>query len=510
MSTFLENNKKKSLLALLLLFLRGRKTVTALFLVVALASFLFITPSSYVIRFPGGTRVAAAVAWVAGKLGVDTSQWGLEGGKRDFSDLLAAFRAAKESGGKAGWAAFMRANTKGGEAAAGQGSLGLVKGSRKDLETAGADGKNAKPGTVAGVIDPDEAKRRGENETVALGRGDLTGEREGLVRTAFAGGFMNGAAPGAELSGGAFAAAGFFGTGGGAAGGGGGAVSGSVGAQVNAGLSGLPGATTAKGVVAAGGTKGRLSDSKAADIKARTSKGLANARPIQGDKAYTQLAIGRGLNVTATPPLCSAANGCPGEFATNNSGAIYDGNNIVGKGTDLLSAPQVDGESSPNIPDSGVADGLISEAERTAECAEKVKKCEEDKIPANRSLARISTTLTGLYGQLGGACGDPCNCDPCNNLMNQIKTICGSQLPPVIAQIKQPCSLPSYCAGLGVAAPNYVAVAGAGEQMCTALPNTSCGNGGDFFSGILCMISSVPKCGPRPVSQLRCQEPSCG
>ena len=61
MSTFLENNKKKSLLALLLLFLRGRRTVTALFLVVALASFLFITPSSYVIRFPGGTRVAAVV-----------------------------------------------------------------------------------------------------------------------------------------------------------------------------------------------------------------------------------------------------------------------------------------------------------------------------------------------------------------------------------------------------------------------------------------------------------------
>ena len=102
MSTFLEKNKKKSALAALLLFIRTRKTVTALLLLVALASFLFVSPSNLILSFPGGARVAAGVAWIAGKVGVDTSKWGLAGGKRDYGDLLAAFRAAKDGGGKAG------------------------------------------------------------------------------------------------------------------------------------------------------------------------------------------------------------------------------------------------------------------------------------------------------------------------------------------------------------------------------------------------------------------------
>ena len=501
--SFLEKNKKKSFLALLLLFIRGRKTVTALLFVMVLASFFFVTPSSYIIHFPGGTRVAAAVAWVAGKLGVDTSQWGVEGGKRDFSDLLAAFRAAKEGGGKAGWAAFMRANAKSGAPAAGAGSLGVVKGSRRDRETAGG-GKSSKPGTLAGVIDPDEAKRRGENETVALAGEDLTGERAGLVRTAFAGGFLNGAAPGAELSGGAYAAAGFFGTGGGGTGGGG-AFGGSVGDQVKAGLSGLSTPSTAKGVAVAGGTKGKLSDSKAAAINARTSKGLAGTKPILGDKAYAQLAIGRGLDVTATAPYCTATNGCPGEFATTTSGAIYDGNAIAG--SEILSAPQLDGEGTPNMPDAGVADGLINEAEKMTECAEKVNQCESAKIPANKRLGELQTSLTSLYGQLGGACGDPCNCDPCNNIQNQIRNVCDSQLPSVLAQIDKPCDLPSFCSSLGVSAPGY-SISGPMKAMCTPINGGSCGSSG-FLGSIMCDISSVPKCNARPRGYSRCQVPSC-
>src|SRR3989338_1186657 len=133
MSTFLEKNKKKSALAALLLFIRTRKTVTALLLLVALASFLFVSPSNLILSFPGGARVAAGVAWIAGKVGVDTSKWGLAGGKRDYGDLLAAFRSAKEGGGKAGWAAFMRgADAEAARrAGGGTGSLGFVKGDSK-------------------------------------------------------------------------------------------------------------------------------------------------------------------------------------------------------------------------------------------------------------------------------------------------------------------------------------------------------------------------------------------
>ena len=473
MSTFLDKNKKKSLLALLLLFIRGRKTVTALRLVMMLASFWFVTPSSFIFHLP-------------------------RGGKHDFGDLLAAFRAAKAGGGKAGWDAFLRGRAKGDAAAEGSGSLGFVKGSRKDLETSGG-----KPGSVAGVIDPEEAKKLDENDTVALARGDLTGERAGLVRTAFAGGFLNGAAPGAELSGGAFAGSGFFGTGGGAAGG-------TIGDQVKAGLIGLSSATIAKGVVVVGvkgGTKGRLSDWQAAAIKKSQSKGLAGARSILGDRAYAQLAIGNGLDMTATKPYCTATNGCPGEFGATTSGAIYDGNNIVGKGTDILSATPIDGEGTPNVPDSGVSDGYISDAEKMTECAAKVSQCENAKEPANKRLGQIQTGLTSLYGQLAGACGDPCNCDPCNNVQNQIRSLCNNELPSVLQQIDRPCALPSYCSGLGVSAPGY-SMAGPMKAMCAPIQGGSCGSSG-ILGSIMCNISSIPKCSARPASYSRCHEPSC-
>ena len=213
MATFLEKNKKKSALVALLLFIRTRKTVIALLLLVALASFLFVSPSNLLLHFPGGDRAAAGLAWIAGKIGVDTSKWGLAGGKRDYGDLLAAFRSAKDGGGKAGWSAFMGGGNGAGSGGIGgsTGSLGFVKGNAKDLEASGGSGANLpKPGAVEGVLNPDDAKNRGEGEGVALNEGDVSGEREGLVKSAFASGFGSGAAgagAGGEgsLSGGAFA-----------------------------------------------------------------------------------------------------------------------------------------------------------------------------------------------------------------------------------------------------------------------------------------------------------------
>lgn len=416
MSTFLEKNKKKSALAALLLFIRTRKTVTALLLLVALASFLFISPSNLILRFPGGTRVAAGVAWLAGKVGVDTSRWGLAGGKRDYSDLVAAFRSAKEGGGKAGWAAFMRgADAEALRRAAGStGSLGFVKGDAKDLEAAGGSGANLpKPGTVAGVLNPDDAKNTADGESVALSDEDLTGEGEGLVKSAFAGGFGSGfgsgfgggsGAKGGGLSGGSYASSDFFGTGKGAA-------SGKLGDVVKGGLEGIS-AQPGKGVRIKGGAEGRLSRARASSIDARARRGVAGTHTISGQRAFVQLASQRGRSAISVAPNCTAGSNCPGEFASVNTGAVYDGNAITGDRTDILTAPQIDGIDTPNLPDSGMADDYIRDAENMTRDAEECRKADDKYGPKELELSKRQEKLSNEFEALG--CGQGMSCSKKN------------------------------------------------------------------------------------------------
>lgn len=416
MSTFLEKNKKKSALAALLLFIRTRKTVAALLLLVALASFLFISPSNLILRFPGGARVAAGVAWIAGKVGVDTSKWGLAGGKRDYRDLLAAFRSAKEGGGKAGWAAFMRGgDAEAARRAAGStGSLGFVKGNAKDLEAAGGSGAGLpKPGSVAGVLNPDDAKNTADGEGVALSDEDLTGEGEGLVKSAFAGGFGSGfgsgfgggsGAAGGGLSGGSFAGANFFGNGKGAA-------SGKLGDVVAGGLEGIS-AQPGKGVRIKGGAEGRLSKSRASAVSTRENRGVAGTRTISGQRAFVQLASQRGRSAISVAPNCTAGSSCPGEFASVNTGAVYDGNTITGDRTDILTVPQLDGIDSPNLPDSGMADDYIREAENMTRDAEKCREADELYADKELKLSKRQEALSNEFEALG--CGQGMSCSKKN------------------------------------------------------------------------------------------------
>ncbi|MDP3542194.1 MAG: hypothetical protein Q8T11_06940 [Elusimicrobiota bacterium] len=408
MSTFLEKNKKKSALAALLLFIRTRKTVTALLLLVALASFLFISPSNLILRFPGGARVAAGVAWMAGKVGVDTSRWGLAGGKRDYSDLLAAFRSAKEGGGKAGWAAFMRgADAEAIRRAAGStGSLGFVKGNSKDLEAAGGGEANLpKPGAVKGVLNPEDARNTADGEGVALSDEDLTGEGEGLVKSAFAGGFGGGSgAAGGGLSGGSFAGANFFGNGKGAA-------SGKLGDVVAGGLEGIS-AQPGKGVRIKGGAEGRLSKARASAIDTRANRGVAGTRTISGQRAFVQLASQRGRSAISVAPNCTPGTNCPGEFASVNTGAVYDGNAISGDRTDILTAPQIDGIDTPNLPDSGMADDYIRDAENMTRDAEKCREADDKYGPKELELSKRQEKLSNEFEALG--CGQGMSCSKKN------------------------------------------------------------------------------------------------
>ena len=473
MATFLEKNKKKGALAALLLFLRTRKTVTALLLLVALASFLFVSPSNLLLGFPGGARVAAGVAWMAGKMGVDTSKWGLAGGKRDYDDLLAAFRAAKNGGGKAGWSAFM--GGKGGAdgtGAAGGGSLDFVKGNAKDLDAAGGSGANLpKPGSVEGVLNPDDDKSRGDGDSVALSDADLSGEREGMVKSAFAGGFGSGgmgftangfgngsgsAASGGAggdgmLSGGAFASSGFFGNGKGA-------TSGSLGDVVKGGVEGIKG-QTAKGVQIQGAAKGQLSAAHASVINARTSKGLVGSHTISGQRAFVQLAAGRGRAAISVAPNCTPGSGCPGEFASTNSGAVYDGNTLTGTRTDILTTggavPDIGDIENPVMPDTNLADDYVAQAEQMNADAEKCRALDEQYGPTEIAYDKQQEAVSKEFDAMGcgqGGCSKS-KAKRCERMGDQMKDLCRAAMTVRCQHIhacpltaKNACS-PSECDG---------------------------------------------------------------
>ncbi|MBI4060296.1 MAG: hypothetical protein HY403_02580 [Elusimicrobia bacterium] len=446
MATFLEKNKKKTALAGLLLFLRTRKTVGALLLLVALTSFLFVSPSSVVLRFPGGARVAAAMAWIAGKMGADTAKWGLAGGKRDYRDLVAAFRAAKEGGGQAGWAAFMREErADAGRAGVGAGSIGYVKGRAEDLAAkAGGGAKLPKPKSVAGVLSPEDSAKQGAGGAVALDESVLPG-------------------------GGSFG------------GDGGRAASGSLEGMVSRGLEDVK-VSTAAGVRKAA-AKGTLSGSRA-PARPSLSNAQAGSQAVScsaapGQCAFVQLAVGRAWAKTGAED-CTDSSGCPREFASAKTGKVYD-NNEISDG--LLSGSAADGASSVNLPDSEAADAAIRDAEQMAECTERVAQCEDERRPDYVRMGQLQTELTNLFMQMPGACGNPCSCDGCNSLQGQIGSKCG-ELVSVMGRVGQPCALPSFCAALGVEAPTPTQTTSALSTCLIQTGSCGCSN---WFCDIRCI-----------------------
>lgn len=460
--TFLQRNKKKSLLAALLLFLRERKILVLLLLLVLVASTVFVSPSSWVTGLPGGARFAAGVAWVAGKLGVDTSKWGLSGrDRRSYDDLLAAFRAAKagaNGAGAVGWGAFFG---RGSGSAAGASSLDFVKGSKDDL--AGNPAAGGKPGgggparDVAAVNPGDEAGGK-DGQGVALTDGDLGGEREGWVKSAFAGGFMNGLLGGgsgdAALSGGAYAGRGFFSGTGGAASATGTDIAKS--ALANAGSVSVPKSTIV------GAAKGRLSAIRASEVQSRAMNGAARAGDINGRAAYKALLHGltRAQLVTggcssanpASDASCPVANSIPTEYATTNTGAIYDGNQVTGDTTGILTAPEVDTVQTPDLPDAGIAQGYEDQANQLQEQA---KKCQDAQAQYGPQEDQLNQQMQDLRDQFAAAdCGSG-GCSKskarhCQHIGDQMQGLCG-QFSAVACQEAQACgqTCSNDCAGSG-------------------------------------------------------------
>ncbi len=438
-SNFLSRNKKKSLLAALLLFLRERKVLTLLVFLVFIASSVFLSPSYWITGLPGGTRLAAGVAWIAGKMGVDVSQWGLGGGRHSFHDLTAAFASAKANSGKGaiGWGAFFGLGRSPVAAEGGQDSLGFVKGSKSDLESrrasskaASGAGAGAADSGVAGAVSPEEAKADKNANVVALGPNDVGGEREGWVRNAFAGGFVGGllggavagAAGGGEaaLSGGPFASKGFFA-------GKGGAAADPNGLAKN-GLSTLTPIAVPKSRIQ-GAANGKLSSYRSNALQTRAMQGAAAASSIGDNRAFTQLAEGRGRAALATTPNCTPP-GCPGEFATTNTGAVYDGNRVGGAGTGLIIAPTVDGVQTPNIPDAGIAQGYENQANQMDADAKKCQALDAQYGPTELSLNQQMSSLSEQFKSAGcgsGGCSKS-KANYCKGLGDRLKSTCNQYM----------------------------------------------------------------------------------
>ena len=481
---FLERNKKKGLLAALLLFFRKRKAVSLLLLVVMLASTIVGTPSYILVDLPGGSRLVAGVAWVAQKVGVDTSSWGLRE-RRSFRDLIAVFRAARTAGASrsVGWGPFFGPAPGG----AVPNSLDMVKGSRKDLESIGAGGGAAgKAGTIKGVMTPAESKASRDGDGVAISEEDLKGQRQGMLGGMMSGLFGSKESNAEMISGGAYAGKGFFG---GSAGGAGGVGAGGVGgagaagsaavspnARAQAGMNSV-GNVAVPGTHTAGGASGRISQLHVKAVNARAIAGGNAARSLGNHLALTQLAEGSGRADQATDACVEPA--CPHEYASAQIGAIYDGNALADR--DLLSGPD---DTTPSVPIDDLS-GAAGDAVKVAECSTKVQKCQQAKSPYMARLGELQTQLNSLYTQMGGACGDPCSCGGCNSLKSQIGSICGGELQTVLAEIDKTCDLPSYCATLGITDPS-TASAGASRDLCK-MNMMSCGCT-NWFCDICCVI----------------------
>lgn len=425
---FFDRNKKKSLLGLLLLWIKENRTLSALLLVVALASFLFVAPSAMVLNLPGGTRLVAGIAWLAERMGVDTSKWGFfaRGGAHSYDDFIAALRHAKENGSRpAGWGAFFGKNPDGRGGAGGPSSLDMVQGRRSDLEGGGyPKGKLPEGKDVAGIMNPEDMKDA--EDGVSVDEELLAQQRGALVRDANAGGFAPGArdllgfAGRAGLDGPTSVGAGAY-VGKGTFGGGSGAGT-RPGDNIRGAL-----ATTDPGTAPRpriqGATQGRLSRARAASISARVQRGI-QSQSVNSHRAFAQLADGRGRAAIATTPNC-VPPGCPGEFATTNTGAIYDGNAVTGSGTDILSAPEVDG-STPQIPDTSVADGLMQDASQLEKDAKKCRELDEQyRDSENAAMAQMQAESDKFESMNCGSGGcSKSKAKRCKAQGNRIKQAC--------------------------------------------------------------------------------------
>lgn len=454
MSRFWERNKRKSLLALLLLFLRSRKGLALALVMVMLLMLLSVGSTGMlgfrvgaVARFLGGARLAAAAEWLASRMGLD-----LEGsGRPTFEGLMAAFKAAKDDR-NAGWGVFFRG---GSGSPAGASGVDMVRGKPEDLAGAEATAKIKGGDSVSGISNPDQAAEAASG--VEIADRDMSGERAGVIQAGFGmGANGNEQAAGSDAAGraallaklggaGAFAGKGFF--------------DGSSGApstdRLKSALEGtsVPLAESAK----VKGFAGKLS--KKAIEEAKTKRGRAahgNAlRQCSGAKcAFRQLADGRSRTMMARDPNCTALNGCPNEYATTNTGAVYDGNKVGPAAPGVITAeagaaPKLGDVDMPNVPSDAELDNYEREADQMEKDAEACRKADEKYMSSRDNEFGYSESdkqgeIQDISKQMNAACaGGGCSkskAKKCKKMGNRMKAACG-QLDKIMEAHYNACPL---------------------------------------------------------------------
>ncbi|MBI3296585.1 MAG: hypothetical protein HYZ75_00360 [Elusimicrobia bacterium] len=390
MSEFLKRNKKKGALALLLLFFQRGKGLGPLLALLLILSFMFISPS--------GLFLSGGFFDSIGR------RLGLGGGSEGEGDPGQLVRFSEAIGGKGargfGMIGGLFGLGKGGEAQYGKSTIDMVR-PGKELETKAqyADGVG-KTATVDGVLRPDDAAKL--EGGVAVSESDM---QNGLLAEAFAGEIQGG--PGLEgldslrekLGGNPLSAR----------------ASNPRSDLMNTVLGG-------RGLNPRGGKDGSIKWDKGKGIRAGASGGLGRGKGGSNSVMY-KLAESKAYSVAAAPPPghCNPG-GCPGEFASNTAGAVFDGGSI--KGGILDSAAF--GSSGVDIPGQGQIDSLIAEASKAEQDALKCEKAEADYGSQERQhmdeIGRLSDELNAMDCG-GGGCGSS-KYKACMRVGDQMKVEC--------------------------------------------------------------------------------------
>jgi len=378
MSEFLRRNKKKGLLAFLLLFFQRGKGIAPLLVILAAMSFIFLLPQGFVEKMPWISRVASRAQ--NNNRGDGTSMpWKTARSRRGSRDSVA---------GKNNQSYLFRKS-----------AIGYVRGD-DDLPGDGMyDSLIDDAGeSVEGVLRPEDAKRMGDG--VPLSHQDMINSftGEGLNGMLGEGGLA--ALAQAQQGGGGF----------------------SVGARATDNSKDLMneamdqkrvpkvGRATSKRV-----PRGKISDRRFRGISARIGKGMSNARGKANSNMY-QLVEARAYGLAAAPESVGE------ELASSAAGAVFDGHSADNDGLTATGGIGLGGGSSGGIGDIAT---LMDEASQLEEDAIACERAEDKYGDQEREhlaeIQRISDKMNGAACNSSG-CGG--NLDQCRALGDSMRVEC--------------------------------------------------------------------------------------
>lgn len=337
MSSFFERNKKKGLLAALLLLLRRGKGVIALAVLVAILAGVFV--------LPGGTKIPWA------KRGAESA--GLRPTGPSFSGMTTFLRSARESSEMASDMGAKKKQLLEKNANRGDSSTSAyldLGGLPKYAKLSGASGSALS--TISGIVNPDQPGRL--DRAMKFDKDDFLG---GLVKSAEAGVIASGGqmAENSKMAdGGKMAEL-------------------TRGSAINQGEAAVNQALNFQKVPDVGGGDVKLPKGEKYDqLNAETAGNLAMKHcgesgkncpkddggdappppPAVGKPTFYKLAEARAYSVSAAPPTCMEP-GCPKEYAHTTAAVVFDGQCDVNSPcpSKIMAAAELDENTSPQVPD---------------------------------------------------------------------------------------------------------------------------------------------------------------